>query len=188
MNRLICCALLLVTLSGTASADAAGLTVVPDDRSSLTFVYRQMGVPVEGRFTKYSARVSFDPAEPTAARATLELDLTSVDAGSDEANDELAAKAWFDTRTHPKATFVSEAVRAIAEHRYELRGRITVKGRTRDVSAPFTFTPKGEAALFEGAFVLRRADFAIGEGIWADFGTVANEVEIRFRFLATAGN
>lgn len=177
----------LLVVGVAFAADAAELTVTADDKSSLTFVYRQMGVPVEGRFSTYSARVHFDPAEPAAARATLEVDLASVDAGSDEANDELAAKPWFDTKTHPKATFVSEAVTPIADHRYELRGKITVKGRTRDVTAPFTFTPKGEAVLFEGAFILRRADFAIGEGIWADFGTVANDVEVRFRFLATAG-
>ncbi len=187
MKRLVPCAVFLVTLGGTAGADAAELVVVPDDRSSLTFVYRQMGVAVEGRFTKYSARVSFDPANPAAAKAALELDLTSVDAGSDEASDELAAKAWFDTKAHPTATFTSEAVEPVADSRYALRGRITLKGRTRDVRVPFTFTPKGGAALFEGAFVLRRADFAIGEGVWADFGTVANDVEVRFRFLATAG-
>ena len=64
---------------------------------------------------------------------------------------------------------------------------MTIKGRSREVSAPFAFTPNGDDAVFEGAFVLKRADFAIGEGVWADFATVANEVQVKFRFLATAG-
>ncbi len=64
---------------------------------------------------------------------------------------------------------------------------MSIKGRTHEVTAPFTFSPQGKAGLFEGAFVLKRADYAIGEGEWADFGTVANEIQIKFRFLASAG-
>ena len=186
MKRTISSLLMLVA-GAVAVADAAELTVGPGDQSSLSFVYRQMGAPVEGRFTRYSARISFDPAEPAAAKASLELDLTSTDAGSAEANEELAGKAWFDTKAHPQATFLSEGVRALGDNRYELRGKITIKGRTRETTAPFTFTPKGDAALFEGGLVLKRADFAIGEGVWADFGTVANDVQVRFRLLATVG-
>lgn len=51
------------------------------------------------------------------------------------------------------------------------------------MSAPFTFNPQG---LVDGAFVLKRADYAIGEGSWSDFGTVANEIQIKFHFLAKA--
>jgi polyisoprenoid-binding protein YceI len=180
-------ALLLMAAGVVPLVDAAELTVVPGDPSSLTFVYQQMGVPVEGRFARFSAQICFDPADPTAAKASLELDLASVDAGSAEADDELASKAWFDTKTHPKATFVSEGVRALGGSHYELSGRMTIKGRTSDITTAFSFTPKGDGGLFDGAFVLKRADFAIGEGVWADFGTVANEVQVKFRFLATPG-
>ncbi len=187
MNRTISSGVLLLALSAAGHADAAELTIAPGGQSSLTFVYKQMGVPVEGQFTRFSARVSFDPAAPTAAKAALDLDLTSADAGSAEANDELAGKAWFDTKAFPKATFVSDSTKHLGDNRYEVHGAMTIKGRTREVVAPFTFTPKGDGGTFEGAFVLERADFAIGEGIWADFGTVANEVQVKFRFLATAG-
>jgi hypothetical protein len=50
-----------------------------------------------------------------------------------------------------------------------------------------TITIKGNAATFDGAFVLKRADFAIGEGPWAAFDTVANEIQIKFHLLATTG-
>ena len=185
MNRAL--SILLLTALGATSAAAAELTVVRTDQSSLSFVSRQMGVAVEGRFTRFSAQIRFDPAAPAAASAALELDLTSADAGSAEANDELAGKAWFDTKAFPTATFRSEGVKSLGGNRYEVRGPMTIKGRTREIVAPFTFTPRGDTGVFEGGFVLRRADFAIGEGIWADFGTVANEVEVKFRFLATSG-
>jgi len=62
---------------------------------------------------------------------------------------------------------VSDSVTPIADHRYLLRGAMTIKGRTRAITAPITFTAQGHDALFEGAFVLKRADF----------DTVANGVE-----------
>ncbi|MBS0465139.1 MAG: YceI family protein, partial [Proteobacteria bacterium] len=33
---------------------------------------------------------------------------------------------------------------------------------------------------------LKRGDYGIGEGMWADYGTVANEVQIKFRLVAAA--
>jgi polyisoprenoid-binding protein YceI len=63
---------------------------------------------------------------------------------------------------------------------------MTIKGKTQDVSAPFTFKAAGSRASFDGAFVLKRADYNIGEGMWADFGTVANEIQVKFHFEAAA--
>lgn len=180
-------AALLGGLALTPLAGAAEFNAVQADKSSLGFVYKQMGVPVEGRFRKFAARISFDPAKPTAARAALDVDLAGIDAGSAEANDEVAGKAWFDAKNHPQARFVSSAVKALGGNRYEVAGTMTIKGRSREISAPFTLTPQGNNALLEGSFVLKRADFAIGEGMWADFGTVANEIQITFRFLASIG-
>ena len=63
---------------------------------------------------------------------------------------------------------------------------MSIKGRTLDLAAPVTMSPEGNAANFDGTLVLKRADYGIGEGMWADFGTVANEIQIKFRIVATA--
>jgi polyisoprenoid-binding protein YceI len=76
-------------------------------------------------------------------------------------------------------------VRALGNNRYEMRGTLTLKGKSRDMVVPVTFAPGKNAATFDGAFVLRRLDFGIGEGMWADVDTVANEVQVRFRIAAT---
>ncbi len=169
------------------AAPAADFNAVQADKSSLAFVYKQMGVAVEGRFRKFAVQISFDPAKPGAAKAAIDVDLASIDTGSTEGDDEVAGKQWFNTKAFPVARFVSTAVKPLGGNRYEVSGKLTIKGRTQQVSAPFTFAPQGNAALFDGAFTLRRADFAIGEGAWADFGTVANEIQIKFHVLAAAG-
>jgi polyisoprenoid-binding protein YceI len=169
------------------AAHAEEYTAVLPDRSSVAFVYRQMNVPVEGRFGKFAAQLKFDPAKPAAASASIDVDLASVDTGSAEADDEVAGKLWFNTKANPTARFIATGFRALGGNRYEAVGKLSIKGRTQDMTAPFTFTAQGRNGIAEGALTIRRADFAIGEGIWADFGTVANEVQIKFRLLAEAG-
>jgi polyisoprenoid-binding protein YceI len=127
----------------------------------------------------------FDPAKPEAASAQVEIDLASIDAGSSEANDESAGRLWFNRSVYPKATFISSQVRALGNNRYEMRGSLTLKGRSREIVVPVTYLPGKNAATFDGSFVLKRLDFGIGEGMWADVTTVANEVQVRFRIAAT---
>jgi polyisoprenoid-binding protein YceI len=175
-----------LALSAALPLQALELNRLEPEASSLSFVFREMGVDVDGHFKRFSAQLDFDPAKPAAAKASFDLDLASVDAGSDEANDEVIGKAWFDAKTYPQAHFESTTVRALGGNRYEVSGRMRIKGRTQDVAAPFTYTPQGKGGVFDGAFVLKRADFAIGEGVWADFGTVANEIQVRFHLQVAA--
>ena len=184
--RLFGPALAAALLSLTPAAQAIEFNQFQLNKSSLSFVSKQMNVPVEGRFRTFRSKLSFDPAKPAAAKAELEIDLASIDAGSKDADDEVASKAWFDTRTFPVAKFVSTSVKPLGGNRYEVAGKMTIKGRTQDLTTPVTVTQQGNSATFEGSLVLKRADYAIGDGVWADFGTVANEVQIKFRLLATA--
>lgn len=176
----------LAALLPLGAAQAVEFTTPQLDKSKLGFTFKQMGVAVDGSFRRFTPKLSFDPAKPEKASTTLEIDLASIDAGSDEANDEVKNPAWFNTKAYPTAKFVSSGVKALGGGRYEVSGTMTIKGRSKPTVAPFTFKQEGNTGVFDGAFVLKRADFAIGEGQWADFGTVANEIQIRFRVIATA--
>ncbi len=152
-------------------------------KGTLSFVSRQMGVPVEGRFTRYAAQLSFDPARPEKARAVLDIELGSIDVGAREVYDEVVGKNWFNVRQFPLAHFESSAVRALGGNRYEVRGPLNIKGKTREVVAPFSIVAAGKAATFEGAFAIKRLEFGIGEGAWGDPDTVADDVQVKFKFI-----
>ena len=166
-------------------AHAVEYRTVQPKQSSIGFEYRQMGVPLKGGFARFATQMVFDPARPEAARAQIEIDLASIDAGSTEADEESAGKLWFNRSAYPKATFVSSQVRALGNNRYEMRGTLTLKGRSREMTVPVTYIPGKNAAIFDGSFILKRLDFGIGEGLWADVATVANEVRVTFRIAAT---
>ena len=184
MKNLYCYFLLLVSVS--INSYAVEFNEVQAGKSTLTFAYRQMNVPMEGKFNKFSARIAFDPTKTNSAQAKLEVDLASIDTGFSESNDEIAGKLWFNTKTFPTAQFISTGVKTLGNNRYEALGKLTIKGKSLDVSAPFTFKQEGQVALFDGTFNLKRLDYAIGEGMWADLDTVANEVRIVFHIVANA--
>lgn len=182
MKRIVTAALALLPLF----AAAAEFNAVQSDKSRISFVSKQMGVPVDGAFRKFSAQLAFDPAKPEAGRAQIEIDLASIDAGSAEANDEVKGKGWFNTAQFPTAKFVSTGVKALGGGRYEAQGRMTIKGKTRDVVAPFSYKAEGANAVLEGAIPVLRLQFGIGEGVWSDTGTVADEVQVKFHFTLGA--
>ncbi|OIP17348.1 MAG: polyisoprenoid-binding protein [Betaproteobacteria bacterium CG2_30_59_46] len=179
MTRLFAALALLVAVS----PHAAELSAVQLDKSSIAFVSRQMNVPVEGVFKKFSAQISIDPAKPEAGRARIEIDLNNIDAGSTEANDELKSKNWFNTREFPRASFVSSAVKALGGGRFEAFGKTTLKGKTLESRAPFTLKQEKGVLILDGTFPLKRLAYGIGSGAWSDTSVVADEVLVKFHFV-----
>jgi len=151
------------------------------EKSRISCVSKQMNVPVEAVFRKFTARISFDPARPESAKATIEIDVGSFDIDNAEANDEARGKSWFDARNFPKATFTSTAVKALGGGRFEARGPLTIKGKTVEVITPFTYREAPGGAVIDGNFSVRRLQYNIGEGAWKDTDTVADEVQIRYQ-------
>lgn len=180
--RLAFAVLPLAVAAGTAQAVEFGQLLA--DKSQISFVSKQMGVPMDGRFRKFSAALAFDPTRPAQAATRVDIDLGSIDAGSKDANDEVVGKNWFNVKNFPTASFVSSAVKPLGGDRYEVAGKLTIKGKTQDVVAPATFRQEAGNGVFDGAFTLKRLDFALGEGPWSDIGTVANEVQVRFHLVA----
>jgi polyisoprenoid-binding protein YceI len=172
---------LLASLFATAATAAIDMK-----QSRIAFTFVQMKVPVEGAFQRYTARVHFDPRQPERSRAEIDIDLNSIDTGSADADTEARRKPWFYTAQYPTATFRSTAIRRTGDDRYEVTGALTLKGRTRTLTAPVEVRRADTQTVYEGAFAINRLDYAIGDGPWADTDTVANEVKLRFRLVDTA--
>ena len=188
-SRTIAAALFAVALPASvatlhAAEPAAVFDQVQATRNRIDFVFTQMGVPVNGHFKKAKIDLLFDPAVPAKSTVKLDLDLGSIDAGSTDANQEVVGKTWFDLKNFPTATFVSSAVKPLGGNRYEMTGKLSIKGKTRDVTTPITVTQKGNTAVFDGGFTLKRLEFAIGDGSWSDTSIVADEVKVSFHVEA----
>ena len=148
-------------------------------RSKITFVYKlEKTVLVEGAFPKWQAQVSFDEKDLARSTVKIDIDLLATDTGNADSDKEVQRPRWFDTAKTPRATFASDSIRKAASG-YEAVGKVTIKGKTRDLIVPFAKT--GQAV--QGKFVIQRLQFGVGDGQWADTSQVADEVEVRFNIV-----
>ena len=154
-------------------------------QSEITFTSRQMGVPVDGRFKKFDARVTFDPQHPETAKIALTIDLASVSLGAAEVEEEIAKPDWFNTKRFPQATFTSSSVKAAGPGRFEVSGKLVIKSLSRDVVVPVALTQKTSVTTASGMFTIKRLDFKIGDGDWSDTSMVADPVQVKFRLVLT---
>ena len=111
--------------------------------SSVGFVSRQMGVPVEGHFRKFDGQITFDPAKPEAARIHLAIDTGSATLGVKETDAELPKPAWFNVAKFPQATFDAKTVKSLGGGKYEVAGQLSIKGAAHDVVVPVQLTQSG---------------------------------------------
>jgi polyisoprenoid-binding protein YceI len=174
----------LALLASTAVPACAQATLVPA-QSDITFTSKQMGVPVDGKFKKFDAQVVFDPKKPEAAKIGLAIDLGSVALGVAETEAELAKPDWFSTKQFPQATFQSTSVKPTGPGKFDVAGKLTIKGASRDLVVPVTLTQTGATTTANGSFVIKRLDFKIGDGDWKDTSMVANDVQVKFKLSLT---
>ena len=169
------------------NANAVEYKSIDAAKSNVAFSYKQMGVGMDGHFAKFTPQLSFDPAKPEQTKASIEIDLASIDTGSGEADQEVVGKSWFNTSAFPKAVFVAKQVKQTAPNVYDVLGTLTIKGHARDVKFAMKHAPQGKLGILTGSFTLQRADYAIGEGMWSKFDVVANDIQVSFQITALTG-
>jgi polyisoprenoid-binding protein YceI len=167
----------LAVLAGLAAAKPS----VIDAQSEVGYVVTQMGVPIEGNFTRFDARIDLDPAKPEAGSVAVSVDTSSLDFPAADVLKELAKPDWFDTARYPRAQFQSTRIRALSEARYEITGTLTIKGHAHEVVVPVSLTRSGATAFASGTLTIRRLDYDVGVGEWRDTSVVEDPVKIRFR-------
>jgi len=153
--------------------------------SEIAFVTRQMGVPVEGKFGKFSAQIALDPKKPETGSVSFTIDTGSARFGSAELDAEVPKATWLNVPKFPQATFQSTAVKAAGPGRFEVAGKLSIKGSVRDIVVPVALTQAAGTSTASGAFTIKRLDFKVGEAEWADTSMLANDIQVRFKLVLT---
>lgn len=175
--------LILATLVLTGAARAQPVATLLPAQSEIVFTSQQMGVPVEGRFTRFDARVALDPRHPETGSVALRIDTGSATLGLPETDAELAKPDWFGSARFAQATFQSSAFKSLGGGRFDVSGKLSIKGSVHDLVVPVLVTQAGATSVATGRFTIKRLDYKIGDGEWADPSLVANDVQVRFKLV-----
>lgn len=178
---------LAVALVGAAMAPAAQAQPKPAQLvaagSEIAFTTKQMGVPVEGKFSRFSAQIALDPRKPETGTVSFTIDTGSARFGSAELDAEVPKATWLSVPKFPQASFQSSGVKAAGAGRFEVAGKLSIKGSVRDVTVPVQVTQAAGTSTASGTFTIKRLDFKVGEDEWADTSMLANEIQVRFKLV-----
>ena len=176
------CFMFATVCQPAAAADPAITLVAP--QSEVAFTIKQLGVPVNGHFKRFGVQTNFNPKSPQSSQVTLRFELASATVSAD-ADPELGKPDWFATAKFPQATFQSTGIKALGGGKFEVAGKLSIKGTSRDVVVPVQITQSGGNSTATGSFVIKRLDFKIGEAEWTDTTVVANDVTVKFKLALT---
>lgn len=177
--------LIAVTLStvfwaGLTLPAAAQQNLLPT-QSELSFIAKQMGVPINGHFKKFDAQVNFDAAKLATSRVAFTVDMGSATLGSPEMDGDLPKPTWFNVPKFPQATFTSTAFKMLGSGKFEVTGLLSIKGQAQAVQVPLTMTQSGAVTIATGTLPIKRLTFKVGDGEWADTSMVADDVQVKFK-------
>ena len=141
---------------------------------------------VAGQSVGDSEHLLTDPDKPGQATVQVDVDLASIDTGMPELDTEATGKQWFNAPAFPTARFTSKSVKALGNGRYSVAGTLAIKGQSQEIVVPAGFTAQGNSGVMTGSFTIRRGAVAIGEGTWAAFDIVANDVQVNFKLAVAA--
>jgi polyisoprenoid-binding protein YceI len=170
-------------LAASLSLSGPAFAQVDLQNSSVEATFKQMKVPVEGRFKRFDAQIAFDPEKPSRSSAKITVDAASYDAGNASLNKAVRGKDGLDAVDYAHATFVLSSMVPAGDGIYSVTGRLTLRGKTQDVVVPVSMTEQGDSRVFDGSLPVRRRRFGIGQGKWADTAVLADEVVIKFHLV-----
>ncbi|TQF09869.1 YceI family protein [Myxococcus llanfairpwllgwyngyllgogerychwyrndrobwllllantysiliogogogochensis] len=173
----------LAIASLTASLPA--LAQLDRPKSAVSVTAKQMGAPLNGKFKKFDASIKFDPAHLEQASVQVTIDTASLDLGGEAYSEELHGKDWFDVATYPRATFEASSVKAGGAGKYDVAGKLTIKGHSQSVVVAVAFKETGSTQIFDGELSIKRTQFNVGAGKWKDTSVVADEVVINFHLVVS---
>ncbi|OIR09156.1 protein YceI [mine drainage metagenome] len=174
----------LALLLPAVPARAADWQVDPA-KSHLTFTGTQAGESFQGRFTRWTAAIAFDPAHPADGHAEVVIETASAQTGDPQKDEALPQSDWFNAKAYPQARFVAKTFRQTGPGRYEAVGSLTIKGISHDVVLPFTLALSGAQASVSGTLSIDRTAFHVGEGAWSATTFVGGTVGLDIALIAT---
>lgn len=146
-------------LMAAAALQAAAWNVTG---SSVTFVVKNGGHPVQGSLSGLNATIRFDPAALESSSIRASVDVATIRTGIRLRDRHLRSDDYFDAARYPTILMECERFESLGGGRYLGAFEITMRGTKKRVDVPFTFRSDGETGRFAGDVTIDRTEFGVG--------------------------
>lgn len=144
--------------------------------ASLIFRVSHIGFSAyTGRFTRFDAKLEFDPAQLATSRVNVTIDPRSIEADNAPSGfmDTLAGKDWLDAGSFSTMTFRSKSIELKGPNTFRIHGDLTLHGVTKPIVlnarynggyASHPYEPRARIG-FSATGSFKRSDFGVSYGI-----------------------
>ncbi|CAN5778978.1 hypothetical protein BH10BAC3_BH10BAC3_00930 [soil metagenome] len=130
---------------------------------------------VNGSFSGLQSTILFDKDKLATSSIIANVSTSSISTGVKLRNSDLQKEKYLDAAKHPTISFKSDKIEKSGSG-YKAIGEMTIKGISKHQEIPFSFTEKGNEAIFKGTFTIQRQDYGIGK----PGGSIGNNVTVDF--------
>ena len=109
-----------------------------------------------------STALIFNEADLSKSKLNFKIKVASINTGNGLQNKHARAEEWFDADKYPYIEFTSSRIEKTQDG-YKAIGKLQIKGETKEVTIPFTFTKKGSKGSFIAKFSVNRNDYGVGK-------------------------
>ena len=155
-------------------------TVNKVTRGTVTFKIKNLGINTGGSLGGVQATVQFNPDQLASSSIEATVDAATINTDNEQRDEHLKSDAFFDIQRYPKITMRSVSFKKKSGNSFTGKFNLTLKGKTRQVDIPFTYTDSGSAISLTGTFKLNRLDYGLGGNslVLSDEATVTIQVEL----------
>jgi cytochrome b561/polyisoprenoid-binding protein YceI len=151
--------------------------------SAIDFTGEQAGASFSGTFNNWQADVQFDPAHLDSSRASVLIELGSVDTQDKDRDDTLGQAEWFagaQARFHASEFAAGEDGEIIATN-----ATLAFGDRVSEIDFRFHVQVGDDGIVLDGQVRLDRLALGVGTGDWTDTTWVGQFVDVDIRVVAT---
>lgn len=154
---------------------------VDPGKSRLEFAIVVSGKETAGRFTRWTANITFDPMAPGARAVDVTVDMASAEIDLAQAVGILGAPDWLASAAYPDTWFRSDTM-TWQDGILRIEGMLTLRGETHPLALVGPLTIRGNSATADVVGDIDRSVY----GMHAAPDAVANSVTVRAHIEADA--
>ncbi|MHC1480258.1 YceI family protein [Frateuria aurantia] len=158
-------------------AQAADYQVV-SSASQLKFHGTYQGAGFDGQFPHWKASIRYDPQHLELSSFDVEISLAAAATGDSNRDQSLPTADFFDVAHFPTAHFTTQKFHRAADGSVLADGTLQLKGHTHPVELSVHFVPSAQGATLDVSTQLKRLDYGVGSGDYADTSVIGNEVGV----------
>ena len=131
------------------------------NKSSIIFEIRNLGINVDGHFNTYKIITNFNP-EGELLNLQGEIEVSSIKTGTENRDEHLLKEDYFHATKHKLIRLKSQRIQKLSNTKYQVEATLNIKGKSKQIIFPVKVEKQPNKFKITSNFEINRKDFDVG--------------------------